>query len=47
MILALAGCRQDMHNQPKYVPYRSSEFFKDGLSERQQVVGTVVTEVPN
>lgn len=41
MILALAGCRQDMHNQPKYVPYRSSEFFKDGLSERQQVVGTV------
>src|SRR5579859_3723911 len=41
MMLAFAGCRQDMHNQPKYVPYRSSEFFKDGLSERQQVVGTV------
>ena len=30
-----------MHNQPKYVPYRSSEFFADGLSERQQLVNTV------
>jgi hypothetical protein len=40
-VLLVAGCRQDMHNQPKYVPYRSSEFFRDGLSERQPVVGTV------
>jgi mono/diheme cytochrome c family protein len=40
-LLLLAGCRQDMHNQPKYVPYRSSEFFQDGLSERQQIVHTV------
>lgn len=40
-LLLLSGCRQDMHNQPKYVPYRSSEFFQDGLSERQQVVNTV------
>jgi len=30
-----------MHNQPKYVPYRSSEFFRDGLSERQPIAGTV------
>jgi len=41
VLLVLSGCRQDMHNQPKYVPYRSSEFFQDGLSERQQVVHTV------
>jgi len=40
-LLILSGCRQDMHNQPKYVPYRSSEFFQDGLSERQQLVNTV------
>lgn len=40
-LLVLSGCRQDMHNQPKYVPYRSSEFFQDGLSERQQIVHTV------
>ena len=41
VLLVLSGCRQDMHNQPKYVPYRSSEFFQDGLSERQQLVNTV------
>ena len=41
VLLILSGCRQDMHNQPKYVPYRSSEFFQDGLSERQQLVHTV------
>jgi hypothetical protein len=40
----VSGCRQDMHNQPKYVPYRSSEFFPDGLSERQQVGGTVARD---
>lgn len=40
-VLGAGGCRQDMHNQPKYVTYRSSEFFRDGLSERQPVVGTV------
>ena len=41
VLLVISGCRQDMHNQPKYVPYRSSEFFQDGLSERQQLVNTV------
>jgi mono/diheme cytochrome c family protein len=41
MLQLVSGCRQDMHNQPKYVPYRSSEFFTDGLSERQQVLNTV------
>ena len=40
----VGGCRQDMHNEPKYVPYRSSAFFPDGLSERQQVAGTVARD---
>jgi mono/diheme cytochrome c family protein len=41
LLLVTSGCRQDMHNQPKYVTYRSSEFFADGLSERQPIVNTV------
>jgi mono/diheme cytochrome c family protein len=44
IVLTLSACRQDMHNQPKYVTYRSSEFFKDGLSARPQVVGTVAQD---
>lgn len=39
--LALAGCRQDMHDQPKYKPYRESDFFGDRRSARPQVEGTV------
>ena len=37
----VAGCRQDMHNQPKYVPLRESTFFPDGRSARPLVAGTV------
>ncbi len=36
-----AGCRQDMHNQPKFIPLRSSEFFSDRRSARYPVPGTV------
>jgi len=36
-----AGCRQDMHDQPKYKTFRPSTFFEDGKSERQLVDGTV------
>src|SRR6187402_2363908 len=32
--LTAAGCRQDMHDQPKLKPYRSSEFFADGSGMR-------------
>ncbi len=40
--LALAaGCRQDMHNQPKFVPQRGTDFFPDGRSARMQVDHTV------
>ncbi len=40
-VVWLAGCRQDMHDQPKYIPLRSSEFFRDGRSARAPVEGTV------
>ena len=39
--LSLVGCRQDMHNQPKYIPLRDSDFFKDGSSARPLVEDTV------
>jgi mono/diheme cytochrome c family protein len=35
------GCRQDMHDQPKYVPLRQSSFFGDERSARPLVAGTV------
>ena len=41
VVLAGAGCRQDMHDQPKFVPLRASEFFADQRSERPIVEGTV------
>ena len=37
----VTGCRLDMHNQPKYIPLRESEFFPDGRSERPLIPGTV------
>jgi mono/diheme cytochrome c family protein len=40
-LLGLSACRQDMHDQPKYVPLRASTFFADGLSARPPVPGTV------
>jgi len=40
-VLALIGCRQDMHNQPRYKPLAGTEFFGDGRSARPEVEGTV------
>jgi len=40
-LMLLAGCRLDMHLQPKYLPYQATSFFPDGRSERQPVAGTV------
>jgi mono/diheme cytochrome c family protein len=39
--LLVAGCRQDMQNQPKMVPQRGSEFFADQRGARPQVLDTV------
>jgi len=36
-----AACRQDMHDQPKYIPLRQSSFFGDSRSARPFVAGTV------
>jgi mono/diheme cytochrome c family protein len=36
-----SGCRQDMHDQPKYKPLAASTFFRDGQSARPLVSGTV------
>jgi mono/diheme cytochrome c family protein len=38
---SLSGCRQDMHDQPKFVPLRGTTFFADNRSARSQVAGTV------
>jgi mono/diheme cytochrome c family protein len=40
-VVSLAGCRQDMHNQPKYIPLRDSALFANGSSARPLVEGTV------
>jgi len=41
IVVLLAGCRLDMHIQPKYLPEEPTNFFADGRSERQPVPGTV------
>jgi mono/diheme cytochrome c family protein len=40
-LLFATGCRQDMHNQPKYRPLRASPLFADGSSSRPLIEGTV------
>jgi len=41
VLATTAGCRQDMQDQPKYIPLRPSDFFGDGRSERPLLEGTV------
>ena len=41
LLFALTGCRDDMHNQPRYKPLAASEFFADHRSERPEIEGTV------
>jgi mono/diheme cytochrome c family protein len=40
-VLVVAGCRQDMQDQPKFVPQRGTTLFADGRSVRPQVENTV------
>jgi len=40
-MLVLAGCRQDMQDQPKFFPQRGTTFYADGRSARPQVENTV------
>ena len=46
-LVFVAGCRQDMHNQPKYRPLRPSALFADGSSARQPIEGTVARGLLN
>ena len=39
--VTLAGCRQDMHDAPRYEPLEASTFFADGRSARMLVPNTV------
>jgi cytochrome c553 len=39
--VALAGCRQDMHDAPRYDPLERSTFFRDGQASRMAVANTV------
>ena len=41
VLLTCAACRQDMHDQPKYTPYRPSTFFADQRSARPAIEGTI------
>jgi mono/diheme cytochrome c family protein len=38
---AVAGCRQDMHDAPRYEPLEASTFFDDGRGSRTLVANTV------
>lgn len=38
---ALTGCRQDMHDQPKFIPLRINDFYPDQRASREPIPGTV------
>lgn len=40
-LLLIAGCRQDMQDEPKMIPQRGTTMFADGRSARPQVLDTV------
>ena len=40
-IAGTAGCRNDMHNQPKYKSFAATDFFGDGRSARPTIPDTV------
>src|SRR5438105_2213277 len=41
LFLALAACRNDMHDQPRYKPLAGSDFFSDHRAARPAIEGTV------
>jgi mono/diheme cytochrome c family protein len=44
MVAGLAGCRQDMHDAPRYDPLEASPVFAGGASAQPLVEGTVARE---
>ena len=47
VLLVLTGCRQDMHDQPKYKPFAPSKFFADGRSARPAPAFTIARDELN
>jgi mono/diheme cytochrome c family protein len=43
-LAATVGCRQDMHDQPKFFPQRGTTLYADGRSARPQAENTVARE---
>jgi mono/diheme cytochrome c family protein len=41
LLAGLAGCRQDMHNQPKFQAFERNTFFADQRASRPLVAGVV------
>ncbi len=41
LLLATGGCRQDMHDAPRYDALEKSSFYADGRSARDPMAGTV------
>ncbi len=41
VMMAAVGCRQDMHDAPRYDPLESSVLFADGRSSRDPLPGTI------
>lgn len=41
VLVGVAGCRQDMHDAPRYEAFEASTFFPDGRASRSAPVGTV------
>lgn len=41
LLVSVAACRQDMHDQPKYTALQESDFFADGQASRPLVANTV------
>jgi mono/diheme cytochrome c family protein len=40
-LLLLTSCREDMHNQPKFIPLRENTFYPDLRSARAPMEGTI------
>lgn len=41
LFIVSVGCRYDMQDQPRYKPYKKSDFFTDGRASRDLPEGTV------
>ncbi len=46
-VFALAACRQDMHDAPRYDPLEATTFFANGSAARQPVANTVARGLLN